>query len=84
MKIQYVTAANYGKYGERFLKITKKYRDMLDEIRNKGKKSKAVEDLDEGFKEWYAEQNVSGGGKKRKRAASGGRGRKRLVLSEFF
>ncbi|XP_060536493.1 recQ-like DNA helicase Blm [Cylas formicarius] len=32
LKIQHVTAANYNKYGEHFLKVTQKYRQKVDEM----------------------------------------------------
>lgn len=39
LKIQHVTIANFNKFGEYFLKITKNYREKVDELESKMKAS---------------------------------------------
>lgn len=43
LKIQHVTAANYNKFGEYFLKITQKYREMVTVLEAKMKSSSSIE-----------------------------------------
>ncbi|XP_050297459.1 recQ-like DNA helicase Blm isoform X2 [Anthonomus grandis grandis] len=87
LKIQHVTAANYNKYGEYFLKITKEYREKHDAIQPLTELKTSRQDLIEESASDYEEQdfqptgsqrfspkNARGGGVKRKR---GGWGNKR-------
>lgn len=66
LNIQYVTNANYGKYGENFLKISKKFRALVDELQKTDHPTAADKD---DFDKWYEQQSSQSSGVKRKHAA---------------
>lgn len=68
LNIQYVTNANYSKFGENFLKISKKFRERVDELQKTEHPSAADKD---DFDKWYEQQSSQNSGVKRKRAANG-------------
>lgn len=72
LKIQYVTAANYKKFGEYFLAITKKYRSQVEELQAKEMASTRIQMpstfRDSSFEEedWSIPSSSQSAGTKRK------------------
>lgn len=64
MKIQYVTAANFEKFGQSFLDVTKKYKKQLDDILPKAPKEETRMDFQE-FENWAPSASTSSSPKKR-------------------
>lgn len=84
LKIQYVTNANYSKFGENFLRISRKYKALVDEVQKA--QQVAVEDKDD-FDKWYEEQSSQNQGVKRKRGAggaAGGKGKSKKAKKSFY
>lgn len=88
VKIQHVTTANYEKYGEFFLKITTKYREMVDKIKNANNESSTpakkykVTSADYEDADWWYDSSQgstsSGSGYKRKTSSGFKRGGKKF------
>lgn len=80
LKIQHVTQANYSKFGAHFLKVTKKYKELVAPLEKPivvASQSKSMDDcLDDDFRDWCERAGPSTG-QKRKSTDGGKRGVKR-------
>lgn len=81
LKIQHVTQANFSKFGAHFLKVTKKYKDLVTPLEKPVPPPKTMDDFsDDDFRDWCEKAGPSSlqQGEKRKSTGTARTGAKRF------